>query len=435
MKPASHQCQKAEELFHMHIVVLGGGGAMGRITVRELAEHRTVTRVTVADLNPQAAQRVVDALPTGREKCQVVACNVKEHDALVALLGGAGAALNATDYYFNLDVMRAAAEARVHYADLGGLFHKSREQLALDGLFQERGLTAIAGIGSTPGITNILARLAADKLERVERIEVRVGSGDFGPTPADKMSSLQNPTPADKVSALQEAPFAAPYSIRTILDECMKEPYVFDAGEWRAVPPMSGQEAIEFPAPVGRATAMYTLHSEVALFPVSFRDKGLQHASFKIAFPPEFLRKLSFLVSLGLGQTEPVTVRGLGGAGQVSVAPRDVLVALLAQSGAPATAEPADCDILRVIVSGSRDGQPVELTEQMIVYPYKPWGIAAGDADTGIPLAVAGRMLASGTITRRGVAGAEAFIDPIAFLRELAQYDMHVTETVTVAVS
>jgi saccharopine dehydrogenase-like NADP-dependent oxidoreductase len=398
----------------MHIVVLGGGGAMGRITVRELAEHPTVTRVTVADLNPQAARRVVDALPTGREKCAVVACNVKEHDALVALLGGAGAALNATDYYFNLEVMRAAAEARVHYADLGGLFHKSREQLALDSLFQERGLTAIVGIGSTPGITNVLARLAADKLERVERIEVRVGSGDFSPS---------------------DAPFVAPYSIRTLLDECMKEPYVFDAGAWHAVPPMSGQEAIEFPAPIGRATAMYTLHSEVALFPISFRDKGIQHASFKIAFPPEFLRKLTFLVSLGLGQTAPLIVRGLGGAGPVSVAPRDVLVALLAQSAPPATGEPTDCDILRVIVSGSRDGQPMELTEQMIVSPYKPWGVAAGDADTGIPLAVAGRMLASGAITRRGVAGAEALIDPAAFLRELAQYEMHVTETITVAVS
>ncbi|HEY7126847.1 MAG TPA: saccharopine dehydrogenase NADP-binding domain-containing protein [Ktedonobacterales bacterium] len=398
----------------MHIVVLGGGGAMGRITVRELAEHPSVTRVTVADLNPQAAQRVVDALPTGREKCQVVACNVKEHDALVALLSGAGAALNATDYYFNLEVMRAAASARVHYADLGGLFHKSREQLALDGLYKEHGLTAIAGIGSTPGITNILARLAADKLERVERIEVRVGSGDFGPS---------------------DAPFAAPYSIRTILDECMKEPYVFDNGDWQAVQPLSGQEAIEFPAPVGRATSMYTLHSEVALFPISFRDKGIQHASFKIAFPPEFLRKLAFLVSLGLGQTEPVSVRGLGGGGQVSVAPRDVLVALLAQRASSAASEPADCDILRVIVSGGRDGQPVELTEQMIVLPFKRWGIAAGDADTGIPLAIAGRMLASGAITRRGVAGAEALIDPAAFLRELAQYDMHVTETVTVAVS
>ncbi len=398
----------------MHIVVLGGGGAMGRISVRELAEHPSVTRVTVADLNPQAAQRVVDALPTGREKCHVVACNVKEHDALAALLSGTGAVLNATDYYFNLEVMRAAAEARVHYADLGGLFHKSREQLALDGLYKERGLTAIAGIGSTPGITNILARLAADKLERVERVEVRVGSGDFGPS---------------------NTPFAAPYSIRTILDECMKEPYIFDAGEWHAVPPLSGQEAIEFPAPVGRATAMYTLHSEVALFPVSFRNKGIQHASFKIAFPPEFLRKLSFLVSLGLGQTEPVAVRGLGGAGQVSVAPRDVLVALLAQSAVPVTSEPADCDILRVIVSGSKDGQSVELTEQMIVHPYKRWGIAAGDADTGIPLAIAGRMLASGAITQRGVAGAEALIEPVAFLRELAQYDMHVTETITVAVS
>ena len=35
----------------MHLVVLGGGGAMGRVTVRALAEDARVERVTVADLH------------------------------------------------------------------------------------------------------------------------------------------------------------------------------------------------------------------------------------------------------------------------------------------------------------------------------------------------------------------------------------------------
>ena len=39
--------------------------------------------------------------------------------------------LNATDYPFNLDVMRAALAARVSYADLGGLFHMTSASMSL----------------------------------------------------------------------------------------------------------------------------------------------------------------------------------------------------------------------------------------------------------------------------------------------------------------
>ena len=32
----------------------------------------------------------------------------------------------------------------------------------------------------------------------------------------------------------------------------------------------------------------------------------------------------------------------------------------------------------------------------MIVRPFKPWGVGAGDVDTGVPLAIAGILLAEG---------------------------------------
>ncbi len=404
----------------MHIVVLGGGGAMGRITVRALAEDARVTQVTVADLRQEAAERVVAWLGQGREKARAVACDVRDHDALVGQLRGAQVLLNATDYPFNLDVMRAALAARVHYADLGGLFHMTRRQYELHDAFQEAGLTAVLGIGSTPGITNILARVAADQLDRVDRLDVRIGSGDLRATP----------TSAD-------APFVAPYSIRTIFDECTLEPMVFRNGRFSAVPPMSGQEEIMFPAPLGHATAMYTLHSEVALFPTSF--KGLRHASFKIAFPTEFLAQLKLLVGVGLAGTEPVAVRTQGSREPVNIAPRELFVALLQaqqaqQTANAANAEPSDCDVLRVVAEGRRNGAPVSLVEEMIVRPYKPWRIGAGDLDTGVPLALAGLLLAGGDAPR-GALGAELVFDPPTFLRELARYDMRATETTTRSIS
>lgn len=390
---------------------------MGRITVRALAEDERVSQVVVGDVQVDAAERTVAALRAGRQKVSVVACDVRDHAATARLLAGADAVLNATDYTFNLDVMRAALAARVPYADLGGLFHMTRRQYELDGAFREAGIAAVLGIGSTPGITNLLARVAVDALDRVERLDVRIGCGDTRPP---------------------EGHFVPPYSIRTIFDECTLAPMVYADGAWSEAAPMSGVEEIEFPAPVGRAATMYTLHSEVALFPISFGERGLRHASFKIAFPPAFLAQLKLLVDLGLAATEPIEARGPRRGTTARVAPREMMVALLAAQQRAASAatsaepsEPSDCDVLRVIAEGSRDGAPVRLVEEMVVTPYQPWAAGAGDVDTGVPLAIAGILLASGAARQSGAHGAELIFDPLVFLRELERYGMRATETAT----
>ena len=401
----------------MRLVVLGGG-AMGRITARALAEDARVREIVLADVSREAAERVAASLPDGREKLTVATCDARDEAATADLLRGAGAVLNATDYPFNLHVMRAALAAGVHYADLGGLFHMTRQQYELDRAFREAGLTAVLGIGSTPGITNILARVAADGLDTVERLDVRIGCGDARPSDAE---------------------FAVPYSIRTIFDECTLEPMVYTEGAWQAVAPMSGGEDLEFPWPVGRVSAMYTLHSEVALFPVSFGAKGLRHASFKIAFPPAFLAQMRLLVGLGLAGVEPVEARGVKRGTVARVAPREVMVALLAarQATAPThePAAPSDCDVLRVIAEGTRDGKPARLVEEIVATPFTPWGVGAGDIDTGTPLAIAGILLAQGKARVTGAHGAELVFEPEAFLRELARYGMRATETVTRALT
>jgi saccharopine dehydrogenase-like NADP-dependent oxidoreductase len=268
------------------------------------------------------------------------------------------------------------------------------------------GITAILGMGGTPGVTNLLARVAVDRLDRVESVKVQLGCGDSTPS---------------------TAPLVAPYSIRTILDEFTKQPQVFQDGAWYPQQPLTGQEELLFPEPVGRATAIYSLHSECASFPISFQEKGIRYVSFKIAFPGDFLTKLKFLVDLGFGSDEPISVQG------VNVSPREVLARLLAMAPVEEV-EPQDCDVLRVVTTGEAAGQQLEITNQVVVHPYRRWGIGAGALDTGTPLAIAGYMLAKGEITRRGAFGPEMCVPPDAFFRELARYDMHLeSETRTLA--
>ncbi|HEU0004153.1 MAG TPA: SDR family NAD(P)-dependent oxidoreductase [Ktedonobacteraceae bacterium] len=389
----------------MHIVVPGGAGAMGRVTVRALSEYDDIDLVTVADYNEARAQELAASLKSNRVQARQI--DVTDEERLRALIRGADAVLSAVDYRFNVSLLRACIAERVHYADLGGLFHMTRKLMSLDAEVKAAGIAAIMGMGGTPGITNVLARAAADKLDRVDSMKVELGCSDSTPS---------------------TAPLVAPYSIRTILDEFTKQPQVFKDGEWYPQQPLSGQEEMIFPLPVGRATAIYSLHSECATFPVSFQDKGIRYVSFKIAFPTDFMTKLKFLVDLGFGSDEPIAVRG------VRVSPRETLAKLLEMAPVE-DVEPQDCDVLRVVTSGTAGGQQVEITNQVVVLPYRRWNVGAGALDTGVPLAIAGHMLANGEITRRGTLGPELCVPVEPFFRELAKYDMHVTETRTIAVS
>jgi saccharopine dehydrogenase-like NADP-dependent oxidoreductase len=388
----------------MHIIVLGGAGAMGRITVRTLTEYADIDQITIADYNEQSAREVAAALNCSKIRVQQI--DVTNEERLRNLLRGADVVLNAVEYVFNLPVLQACIKEKVHYADLGGLFHMTRKQMAMHAEVEEAGITAILGMGGTPGVTNLLARVAVDRLDRVGSVKVQLGCGDSTPS---------------------TAPLVAPYSIRTILDEFTKQPQVFQDGAWYPQQPLTGQEELLFPEPVGRATAIYSLHSECASFPISFQEKGIRYASFKIAFPGDFLTKLKFLVDLGFGSDEPISVQG------VNVSPREVLARLLALAPVEEV-EPQDCDVLRVVTTGEAAGQQLEITNQVVVHPYRRWGIGAGALDTGTPLAIAGYMLAKGEITRRGAFGPEMCVPTDAFFRELTRYDMHFeSETRTLA--
>ena len=185
-------------------------------------------------------------------------------------LEGADVVVNAADYRLNLDVMRGALAAGADYVDLGGLFHVTRRQLELDPEFREAGLTAILGLGSAPGKTNLLAAAAARRLGR-------------DPVSMEIWAATRDPAAADH-------PFPAPYSVQTLRDELQMRPVVLREGELEEVEPVSGAAERDFPEPVGRAEGIFTLHSELATLPVSLPT--LREASFRLCLSPGLLAKL-----------------------------------------------------------------------------------------------------------------------------------------------
>jgi lysine 6-dehydrogenase len=365
----------------MRVVLLGAAGAMASVVLRDLLEFAPDVSVTLADRRPTE---------TSDPRVRSATVDVKDEAATARLLEGHDVVLNCVTYYFNVPVMRAALAARVPYTDLGGLYHGTLKQFALDEDFRRAGVPAVIGMGSTPGITNVMAGALARGFDAVDAIRVRVGCID---------RSASGPLPV-------------PYALDTVIDEFSLEPMVFREGRAEAVPPMSGEETIAFPEPVGQAQAFYTLHSEVAMFPRSFPN--LQEASFKVAFEPDFTQKVRFLVELGFASRQRLTA---------GASPREVLLELAAKQTTPA-GEPNDCDVLRVDVSGRRGGRTASARAEMTVLPHRKWKIGAGALDTGVPLSIVGQMLAAREITEPGVLCPEKAVPDTLFFRELERRGM-----------
>jgi len=251
---------------------------MGRIVVRDLQRtSRGKVRIVVAD-------RDVSAVPGLRVETTQV--DVTDSGSLRRALDGAYATIASLPYRYNLEAMHGALEAGAHYVDLGGLFHITRLQLELAPEFERRGLMAILGMGSAPGIVNVLATLAARGLDVVREIHCLVGG-------------------IDRTRYRNMSPLWFGYSADTLLDEFTMPSPVFRAGRFTTVPPLDPRErvAVRFPAPIGTIPVDTTLHSEVATLPLSFGDRGIREVTFRQGFDTEFRDKLSFLVRLGLADT------------------------------------------------------------------------------------------------------------------------------------
>src|ERR1700729_2276342 len=310
----------------MKIVVLGAG-LMGRAVVYDLSGAREVKSIVVADFDRGRAQEV--ARKFGRGITRAAFADVRATSHLAKLLHRCDVVVNCTQYNWNLDVMRAALAARVNYTDLGGLYHMTRRQFALDRDFRRIGKLAIPGMGGAPGITNVMARALADPLDRVDAIKVYNASAD---------------------EQRYDSPIAYSFSIATILDELTMPPIHFVGGRYVEKEMLSEPETGTFPAPIGKIELRHSIHSELGTLAESFRKKGVREVFFKINYDPKLVELVRNLVDAGFTSRDPITVNG------AKIAPRAVLLALMQKSSPTKT--PLDVEALRVVVNGKTKQKP-----------------------------------------------------------------------------
>ena len=180
------------KILMMKILVLGGSGIVGRAVVKDLAAQSDVSRIVIGDVNVSKAKKFIAQLKT--KKASVQHIDVSDHEKLVRAMKGFDVVGNCVYYGTLLDITRAAIEAGVHVADLGGMFHMTKKQMKFDGQAKKAGVTVLCCCGSGPGLNNVLARYGADQLDRVDEIHIRAG----GVAPAP----VHSPAPATHCTGL-----------------------------------------------------------------------------------------------------------------------------------------------------------------------------------------------------------------------------------------
>jgi lysine 6-dehydrogenase len=346
----------------VRVAVLGAGGTIAPAVVRDLAESDEVTALRLLDLDLRRAEEV--ATEHGRGKAQARHADATSN--LAEQLEGIETLVNSAAYRINLAAMRACLEAGCHYLDLGGLYHVTAEQLRLSGDFERRGLLALLGIGSAPGKTNLLAGRAVRELP-----------GD--PLSISIMAAGRDLEPPDGLSF--------PYALRTLLDEVTMPPMALVNGRASELRPLQAGPRVDFGAPIGEADTIFTLHSEVLTLGDSL---GCPNVTFALSLSPRVLESL----------------RELTGASEERIAE-------VARSASPPSANTVSVHVVEV------SGTDRVVRARSVTPPRTDWGLGGGIVSTASPAAAAVRMLARGSIRRRGALSPESCIDPDEMFAEL----------------
>ncbi len=385
----------------LQVLVLGAG-MMGSVIAFDLAESDEVSSVLMFDIDRDRLDACANEDETG--KLEVMVHDMRDEELLVTRMREANidVAVSALAHEFSPIALRAGIAAGTHVVDLVG--SKPEAKLAMDAEATEAGAAIIPGFGFAPGLTNVLVGVGFQRLDQVQTAVARVGGLPLHPGP-----------PLD---------YEVVYSMESTFNQYIRPAIVVRDGEKVKVDALTDHEILTFDEPVGECECFVT--DGLGTLPFTLDCSGVQYMAEKTVRYPGHAAKLGTLIDCGLFETDPIRVDG------VEVVPRRVLDEVLRpriQSD-----DPRDVSVLRVEVSGVRDGEPMTYSFELLDVYDERAAMTSMARTTGFPVTAAVRMLLRGEITECGVLPPEiVFADERyeVLVKELKRRDLTIEETVS----
>jgi len=231
----------------MRIFVLGAG-ATGSL-LAQLLERQGHT-VWCGDRDLERARRFLGKKST----IAVTEVNARNLRGIVKAAKGCHLIVNASASVFNEIVLRAALRLRSHYMDLSSHLTRhpfSAEQFRYVKKFEEKNRAALINAGAAPGLTNLLVKRAADLLDEVETVHIRL---------------YESTESADPISQ---------WSPEVSFDEAVSHPQIYRNGKFQLGKRFSEVEKFRFVGPIGTVRVVLAAQDEVATLPHSILMRNL----------------------------------------------------------------------------------------------------------------------------------------------------------------
>ena len=379
----------------MKKIAIFGVGAQGSTIARRMDEHPNVFEIICADYDRRAAEELSHSL----NKARPLQLDASDGKNVIEAAEGCDLVVNGLPLEYDLIVMEAALAVNASYMDMAGpmedigfvesyqlIFSEWHEK------FQEKGLTAIVGCGSSPGLANIMARESVDKLDVCDTIGIYVFEGVW----------------TEKFTPFWWSPEVA-------LSDMGYRTFRYENGKHVTDKPFSRPVMMKLRG-IDREVRMVDHEHDEPVTMGLLADKvlkGVKSVDFKYGGCGVELSEL--LYKMGLLSKEPVTVK------DTRIVPMDLVLKLCP----PAPKYPAEIKAIiddgvaveegafLVRVEGTRDNKPVSIdcyaNAPGLVESFEKSGLSHETYLTGQCGAVFVKMLVDDVFTEKGLFAPEQF--------------------------
>jgi saccharopine dehydrogenase-like NADP-dependent oxidoreductase len=377
----------------MKILVLGIG-LQGRAALHDLARSAAVTHVIAADSNMAGLKSYLERLNT--TKIEPVALDIHDQDAVAQVMRRVDAVINLVPVFFQASVTRLAVANDVHIVDTS---YASPEMYAIGEQAAAKNLAVLPECGFDPGIDLILAGQAARELDEVQEY-YSYGTGFPVPEVA-KTNPLQYKiswsVPGLLLAYKRDGRILRDGQIVEIPGKEMFAPsniHTLDLPGWGLQEAYVNGDAIQFLDKMGiRATVRNAGR---------FATRWPGHCAFWYT-----------MAQLGFLEDTPVA------AGDVRVAPRAVVRALLEQPQFQYADDEQDVAFIRVDMRGLKNGQRRRIVYDMSDVRDLETGLMGMNRSVGYSASIGAQMILRGDITQRGLLSPLTDVPVSLFLQEL----------------
>ncbi|MFW9833250.1 MAG: saccharopine dehydrogenase family protein [Candidatus Thorarchaeota archaeon] len=366
------------------VIVLGGCGVVGIQAVKALVASRDFDEVVIGDINKELADKYVENIDDPNLSSYLV--DLTDSKMVKDAIKGADVVLNCSGPFYKLGpiIVKAVIESGINYVDVCDDLDATKTLLEMSDKARKAGITVLIGMGSSPGVANLLAKFCSDHmLDEVESIDIlhaHGGEPSEGPAVvAHRIHSMVSPIP------------------------------MFLNGEYTTVDyfredGIALREEIDFHQ-IGTYTCYPYPHPETITLPKYIKCKRVTNLG--CVLPPEYYQLTQDVVRVRMISEDTIEVGG------VRIAPREFAIAFVIRERERILKETnfgEQRGCLKITLKGIEDGEFRQYNFQM-----SSIGQSMGEG-TGIPAAFGTILMNQGKISEKGVLPPEACVNPIDFL-------------------